>query len=79
MVILLKSYKTEYSKKKGEKYAESRGKSYKKTIKSTINLAIKNSRSYEDFKKFLLDNNIEIKEGKHLAFRLKKLWTRKIY
>ena len=66
-----KSYKTEYSKKKGEKYAESRGKSYKKTIKSTIDLAIKNSKSYEDFKKFLLDNNIEIKEGKHLAFRLK--------
>lgn len=73
-----KKYKTTHTKTKEEKYARDRGKSFKQTIKSVIDQAIKNSNNYEEFKKYLYENNIEIKEGKHIAFKLKdqKKFTR---
>ena len=46
------------------------GTSWKEKIKKIIDTAIFNCTDYDSFKKELADNNIEIKEGKRISFRI---------
>lgn len=56
-------------KAQGEWYAHKEGRSWKSQIRTAINKAIREAVDYDEFTALLAAAGIEIKEGKHIAFR----------
>ena len=62
---------------RGQHYKEweenQKGKSWKQQIKDILDEAIKNSKDYDEFLKLIKSKGMEVKHGKHIAFKLEEL------
>lgn len=62
---------------RGQHYKEweenQKGKSWKQQIKDILDEAIEKSKDYDEFLSLIKSKGIEVKEGKHIAFKLEEL------